>query len=849
MAAAAAPNAPHEQGGEDESAAPAPPRIVRLPEDVVNRIAAGEVVVSPAAALKELLENSIDAGATSITVSVRGGGAKLLQVTDNGRGIPPSDLALLCERHATSKLRTFDDLAAVATFGFRGEALASVSHVARVSVLTKTADAQCAQAARYVDGALAAPPTAAAGLAGTALSVEDLFYNLPTRQRALRSPSEEYRAIVDVVSRYAIRYSEVAFACKRLPDGGGGKAVAGLDVRTAAGATAEANIRAAFGANLAQELVLMEVNMEACGIAARAHATNAGFSMRKGIFVLFINGRLVNCAPLKRAVDAAYAAFLPKGGHAFMYLDVAMRPSDVDVNVHPNKTEVRFLHESQLTEAVVAALESRLKADGTSRTFLAQALITQSGTLARPQLAPSSPPQRPGAVKRPAPGGTFGGRAAGGRGDGGEAGDATGPSGAAAGEGALPRRKRQSRGGGRSGGLIDDEALGGGDDEGDGDVEGEAELSDFINDSDVGDGEDSALSSPLIHLDDGGGGRVISPSDGEDAHSPPPRAGTLTEPEPVARKAAKIASKDKVRTNRVAPVGAMDAYVSHGGAPSVAVDLRKRRQRRPDALPLLTSVRDLIAGLREDVHRGVAGILREHTFVGVVSEKFALVQHQTKLMLVETAPVVTELMYRQILTRFADLDAVSLSPPAALADLIAGAVGDADGEAEPSKVAECVQLLLDRAPLLDEYFSIVVTGTTVADAKMEQLPVVFAGVAPDLASMPEFLISLLDVDWAAERPCLDGVARALAQWLGGYWEPDEASYARRREASPADASRDAAAGVDDAPSQSLEERKEWLLRHVLFESMRFDFDPPAHLADALREVTSTQKLYRIFERC
>uniref|UniRef100_A0A286ZZY9 MutL homolog 1 n=1 Tax=Sus scrofa TaxID=9823 RepID=A0A286ZZY9_PIG len=214
--------------------------IRRLDETVVNRIAAGEVIQRPANAIKEMIENCLDAKSTSIQVVVKEGGLKLIQIQDNGTGIRKEDLDIVCERFTTSKLQSFEDLAHISTYGFRGEALASISHVAHVTITTKTADGKCAYRAHYSDGKLKAPPKPCAGNQGTQITVEDLFYNISTRRKALKNPSEEYGKILEVVGRYSIHNSGISFSVKKQ-----GETVA--DVRTLPNATTVDNIRSIFG--------------------------------------------------------------------------------------------------------------------------------------------------------------------------------------------------------------------------------------------------------------------------------------------------------------------------------------------------------------------------------------------------------------------------------------------------------------------------------------------------------------------------------------------------------------------------------------------------------------------------
>ncbi|EDO39827.1 predicted protein [Nematostella vectensis] len=351
------------------------PSIRKLDETVVNRIAAGEVIQRPANALKEMIENCLDAKSTSITVTVKSGGLKLLQIQDNGCGIRKEDMHIVCERFTTSKLSKFEDLSSISTYGFRGEALASISHVAHVTITTKTAHSSCAYKASYSDGKLVPPrpglpaePKPCAGNKGTQITVEDLFYNVATRRKALKSPGEEYSKVVDVVSKYSIHNTGVAFTLKKQ-----GEATA--DVRTTSTASLHDNIRAIYGTAVARELVDIDCDNSRLGFYMKGCITNANYSVKKLIFLLFINHRLVDSTALRRSLETVYEAYLPKGTHPFVYMSLQITPSNVDVNVHPTKHEVHFLHEDAIVEAVQKCVEMKLLGCNTSRTFYTQALL------------------------------------------------------------------------------------------------------------------------------------------------------------------------------------------------------------------------------------------------------------------------------------------------------------------------------------------------------------------------------------------------------------------------------------------------------------------------------------------
>ncbi|RDW62940.1 mismatch repair ATPase MLH1 [Aspergillus mulundensis] len=386
----------------DENEGPRKPKKIRaLDPDVVNKIAAGEIIVAPMHALKELIENAVDAGSTSVEILVKEGGLKLLQITDNGHGIDRDDLPILCERFTTSKLKEFEDLTSIATYGFRGEALASISHIAHLTVTTKTADSSCAWRAHYGDGKLVPPkpgqpaaPKATAGRGGTQITVEDLFYNVPTRRRAFRSASEEYAKILDVVGRYAVHCSGVAFSCRKYGD-------AGVSISTAVALNTIDRIRQIHGSAVANELVEFSAKDEKLGFSATGLVTNANYHVKRTTILLFINHRSVESTAIKRAIEQTYSSFLPKGGHPFVYIDLEIEPHRLDVNVHPTKREVNFLNEDEIIDTICAEIRTKLAEVDSSRTFLTQTLLPSVQTLGPSHSTQAQDPDT--ALRTPAP--------------------------------------------------------------------------------------------------------------------------------------------------------------------------------------------------------------------------------------------------------------------------------------------------------------------------------------------------------------------------------------------------------------------------------------------------------------
>lgn len=329
--------------------------IRQLPESLVNRIAAGEVVERPASAVKELVENALDAGATRIDIAIEGGGRRLIRVGDDGTGMTRADLALAVERHATSKLDG-EDLLAIATLGFRGEALPSIASVARMSIMTRHGSEPHGWALQ-VDAGAKSEISPAALNSGTRIEVRDLFYATPARLKFLKSDRAEAEAVRDVVRRLAMSRPDVTFTF----------ASDERSVTWAAALPGNAGRLARLGDILGADFRAnaMEVRGGREGLAVEGYAGLPTFSRANALGqYLFVNNRPVRDKLLLGAVRAAYADYLPRDRHPVLALFVSIDPREVDVNVHPAKTEVRFRDAGLMRATIVGALRDALAREG-----------------------------------------------------------------------------------------------------------------------------------------------------------------------------------------------------------------------------------------------------------------------------------------------------------------------------------------------------------------------------------------------------------------------------------------------------------------------------------------------------
>lgn len=320
--------------------------IRQLPDLLISQIAAGEVVERPASVLKEVLENSLDAGATRIDVQLEEGGVRLLRITDDGCGIPKDELPLALARHATSKIASLDDLEAVASYGFRGEALASIASVARVSLASRSVDA--AHAWRISGNAQIEP---AAGAQGTVLEVADLYFNTPARRKFLKTEATEYGHCVDVFQRMALARPDVSFTLSHN----------GSVRQRLTATTPEQRLKDVLGPDFAGQTRAVDEQAGPLRLSGLAALPAYSRATRDAQF-FYVNGRFVRDKVLAHAAREAYADILHGSRHPAYVLFLELDPRGVDVNVHPAKTEVRFRDSRGIHQFVFHVLQRALAA-------------------------------------------------------------------------------------------------------------------------------------------------------------------------------------------------------------------------------------------------------------------------------------------------------------------------------------------------------------------------------------------------------------------------------------------------------------------------------------------------------
>lgn len=378
-----------------------------LPPQVANKIAAGEVVERPASVVKELIENAIDAGATDIRIEIRQGGRRFIRVSDNGCGIPPGEAALAFARHATSKISSEEDLARIRTLGFRGEALASIAAVSQVTLLTRSADEETGILLR-VEGGEPRQNEKHGSTPGTAITVENLFYNTPARLKFLRSEATESSHIIKLASAYAMAYPELRF---HLTDNGR------LALQTLGTGKLYDVLVKVLGLDSAQQMLELTAEEQSLARDVTEAADSAPQQLNgahvygyigipslhrasRDYEILFLNRRWIHDRSLSFALEEAYRTLLPVGRYPVAVLSITMDPADVDVNVHPTKRQVRFREPRSVFAAVQKAVRHTIIGQAPVAPISARPQSVAPGDWERWRALPGRPHEPPIGVDR-----------------------------------------------------------------------------------------------------------------------------------------------------------------------------------------------------------------------------------------------------------------------------------------------------------------------------------------------------------------------------------------------------------------------------------------------------------------
>jgi DNA mismatch repair protein MutL len=331
--------------------------IKKLPQDIVNQIAAGEVIERPASIVKELLDNSIDAESTEITVSIVRGGMEKIEISDNGVGIDKDNLKLAFEPHATSKISSIEDFNNLLTMGFRGEALSTIQSIAKVKIVSKTKDSNLAYSITFNHGTGDGEITSEAHTNGTTVTVEDLFFNIPARQKFLRADDYEFRKILNILIPYLLFHPEIHFKIEKdsknylnLPR------IESASPNTFHPIRIKEVLKATYTSNL------LDFLYDGDGVRIGGYLAHPDFKSSKSVdSFIFVNNRPISDKGVIKSVYQGFSRFIPFGEKVPFLISISMNPSAVDVNVHPRKEEVRFMNPYRIYSAIEQAVSSALK--------------------------------------------------------------------------------------------------------------------------------------------------------------------------------------------------------------------------------------------------------------------------------------------------------------------------------------------------------------------------------------------------------------------------------------------------------------------------------------------------------
>ncbi|KAK5578395.1 hypothetical protein RB653_008065 [Dictyostelium firmibasis] len=801
-------------------------KIHRLTQEVVNKISAGEVIQRPSNALKELLENCLDAKSTTITVTVKDGGMKFLQIQDNGTGIRLEDMGIVCERFTTSKLTKFEDLRSIQSFGFRGEALSSISHVSHLKILTKTADSSCAYRACYLNGKLtpASPneqssdPKPCAGVNGTQITVEDLFFNTPSRKNVLKNTIDEHSRIALLMKKYAINNPTVSFILKKQGD-------PTPEVHTSGGQNSLEKdvIGSLYGTDLSKELKIISIdpnsniskdgndigNTTPSSTLSRLDFTMKGFfsstnyNAKKINFILFINGRLVDSKNLKTGLEQVYGKYLPKGTHPFIFIRLLVPPKNIDVNIHPTKSEVKILHEEQIIEFIQQKVDQELSISSNSKTFSTQVLLPgfdqdntsqkkqkNSQTSSTQTKSANNNNNNNSATRKEPP------------------------------EYAKDKIRSDSK---------------------------SQTLDAFLNPMDYNDndnnnnnnnddnntvGNDSGIG---LSYDDGGkfNDNLIFNDNGEtprDIDDP-----SIATPIKPKQQANSTTTTTTTKSNSPASKNDIKKLQEH----TFITPRRTRKYKQVE----LTSIKSLISDFQLNVHDGLKEFFNDCVFVGCLDHSYALVQFGKKLYLINLENITKELFYQLSLLRFSDFDSIKFSQPLSVYSLLLVSLdsplsGWMESDGPKEKIADYLtKLLISKKELLNEYFAIEIND----DGEIVGIPQVLDHYVPCTDNLPIFLLKLAtEVEWEFEKECFSGILKEISSFF-----KIEPSFLKLR---------DTLTTVTTTNNNNInfikKDGKEWVIQHLIFPAFR-KLSPPKKFANdgSVIQITTLDNLYKVFERC
>ncbi|XP_011646226.1 DNA mismatch repair protein Mlh1 [Pogonomyrmex barbatus] len=851
-----------------------PAKIRKLDEIVVNRIAAGEIIQRPANALKELIENSLDAKATNIQITTKEGGLKLLQIQDNGTGIRKEDMDIVCERFTTSKLQKFEDLNALTTFGFRGEALASISHIALLAITTKTADEKCAYKASYINSKLKAPPVPCAGNQGTVITIENLFYNVATRRKALSNPSEEFTKITEVVMRYAVHNPTVGFTLKKHGE-------PSPQLRTPHNSTKQSNIRILYGNPVARELLEVELDDKDYKFKMHGLVTNPNYTNKRMVMLLFINNRLVDSNSIRKMLEEVYSVYLPKKAHPWCYISLDINPQNIDVNVHPTKHEVRFLHEDVIIERMKFALDERLTGNSASRTFYLQARLPKvditkevleevlpdynKGNIDKAKKVYAKEMVRTDSSDQKLDKFNFTIHSAVQQRD--------------SDSNTLIEKSIHSLEKDIPDVIIENPSVDDKHQEKDMNLNVDTTKHDFTIHV-----EKTSIDAGSTHWSDIINTTTLASSDSQNTCDPSSsmqkeniRSENITydiseflsdlddivddptEDKPVdviadrARKQVykyfgnrdiientqKNSEKEKEQTpddnekeeeNSVPNTSQSEEILSAEGNAFTDESPKSTNQFKSYSVNnfrhevKLTSILKLRKEVEDECHEGLRNILANLIFVGCIDQTSALIQSGVNLYICNTRKLAEELFYEIMLYDFANFAVIKFSERISLFDLAmialdSGETGWTEEDGPKEELAARVkELLLEKADMMNEYFSIVMDKV----GNLRSLPVLLDKYFPYEAEIPLYIMRLAtEVEWRKEQLCFQNICRETAKFY---------SYIN--------------------PKHQTHDWK-YITEHVLYPAIKESLLPPKHFAhdSTILQIASLPDLYKVFERC